>query len=407
MLLTKPTLWANPDFLKFWIASTISTFGDFFTIFALPLLVLAITNSPFDTGANMAVNTLPYLLISPFAGVLVDRKNRRAIMLVTRLLQTIFIVSIPLAYFFNVLTLWQLFVVSFIMGSLGVLFGAANTSALPSLVEKSQLIDANAKLTLSSSLAQLIAPALAGLLVTATNQPALALGVDASSFALAFLLILTIKKPFQQVRTGKSTSTVLADLQEGFRYLWQQPIIRTTAFLLLLFNVFLGGIIAELAVFGKQGLQLDDFGISLLYAGEGIGSIIASFVADKVSRGKPGHVILIMLLVVALSLMGLAVSPNLIVALAALTLMGLAATILFVNLVVLRQKIVPDNLQGRVNSTSRALAAGGTPFGALIAGALYNPLHNIQTVYLILALCAVAVALFALFTPLRHTSFAE
>lgn len=109
----------------------------------------------------------------------------------------------------------------------------------------------------------------------------------------------------------------------------------------------------------------------------------------------------------ALSIGGLALAPNLPVAAAAMAVLGAASTVLFVNLLALRQRIVPDRLQGRVNATARAVAVSGTPVGSFVSGLLVVPLGGIRPVFLALAVLALLNAAAACFTPLRGRSLAE
>lgn len=394
-------MWRNPDFVKLWAASTISVFGDFFTVFALPLLVFSRTGSALQTGLTLAAETVPYVVVSPFAGVLVDRADRRMILIVTRIAQFFLVGSVPLAAALGVLSMAQILVVAFLSGSVAVVFGAASLSALPNIVVPEQLVAANAAQQLSFSIAALAGPPLAGVVVALTGSPEWALTVDAASFLVGAALLVAIRRRMQADRDpDASPGTVLSDLREGLTYVWGHRLVRTAALLLFTFNVMLGGVLGQLVVYGRTELALADFPLSLLFAADGAGTILAAGLAARLGRGRRmGRIVLVALPTTALCILLLAVAPNLAVALGALVVFGAVQTVMFVNLISLRQRIVPDRLQGRVNATARAVAVSGTPLGALLAGVLAEP-FGVRTVFLGLAVLAMINAAAAFATPL-------
>lgn len=397
------SLWRNGDFLRLWLATTVSSLGDFFTAYALPLLIFSVTGSALQTGVSYALNILPYALISPFAGVMVDRLDRKQIMVVTRLVQGALISTIPLAQFGGWLTIWQVYVVGFVMGCFGVIFGAASLAALPNLVSKEQLVAANARQHLTLSLAQLGGPVLAGLLVAAT-EPATALVVDTLSFFLAAGLLLTISRPFQASSTGRKVQTVVADIREGFAYLWQNRLIRSTTLLIFASNILLSGTISQMVVFAKVELRLDDFAVALIFAGEGAGAVLAAPLAERVGKRWPlGWIVLAAQPVFAVSVLLFALATNVWMAALAMLLIGVAGSILLINVITLRQRVVPDYLQGRVSASARAVQTTGAPLGAFLVSLLVGPLAiNLREIYLVLAGLALLVAVAAFATPLRQ-----
>lgn len=395
-------MWRNADFVRLWAASTISVFGDFFTVFALPLLVFSTTGSALQTGLTLAAETVPYVVVSPFAGVLVDRADRRMILIVTRVAQFFLVGSIPAAAALGVLTMPQILAVAFLSGSVAVLFGAAALSAVPNIVVPEHLVAANAAQQLSFSIAALAGPPLAGVLVALTGSPEWALTVDAASFLVGAALLAAIRRRMQADRDpDASPATVMVDLREGLRYVWGHRLVRTAALLLFTFNVMLGGVLGQLVVYGRTELELADFPLSLLFAADGAGTLLAAGLAARLGRGRRmGRIVLGALPMTALCVCVLAVAPNLAVALGALVVFGAVQTVMFVNLISLRQRIVPDRLQGRVNATARAVAVSGTPLGALLAGVLAEP-FGVRAVFLGLAALAMINAAAAFATPLR------
>ena len=213
---------AAPDFLKLWSGQTISQVGSQVSALALPLAaVLVLDASAFEVALLGTVEFLPFLLFALPAGVWVDRLRRRPILIVTDLGRGLFLASIPVAYLLDALTIWQLYVVGFLVGICTVFFDVSYQSYLPSLVRKDQLVEGNSLLEVSRNAAQIGGPGMAGLLVGAITAP-YAILVDAVSFLGSAALVGAIRaeeepppvteKPsmWRELREGSSTSSVIA-----------------------------------------------------------------------------------------------------------------------------------------------------------------------------------------------------
>src|SRR6478609_6800377 len=160
------SLLRHPDFLKLWTAETVSVFGSAVTQLALPLIASTVlTVTPFEFGLLTTIELLPFILLSLPAGVCVDRLRRRPVLIIGDLGRAMAIASIPVAFAFDALTIWQLYIVGFINGCLTVFFDVAYQSYLPSIVERDQLVEGNSKLEITRSAAQILGPGLAGLLI--------------------------------------------------------------------------------------------------------------------------------------------------------------------------------------------------------------------------------------------------
>lgn len=229
-----------------------------------------------------------------------------------------------------------------------------------------------------------------------------ALAVDAVTFLLAALLIASIHRPMQAARDGRSAQGVFADIIEGFRYVWAHRLVRTIALMLFSFNVMLGGVIGQLVVYGSRVLGLDGLAVPVVRRRGRRNHCGGSDRQPNRPALAAGTIVLVVLPINVLGVVGLALAPNMAVAFVALAVLGAASTVMFVNLLALRQRIVPDRLQGRVNATARAVAVSGTPAGALLAGVLVGPLGGVRTVFLVLAGFALLNAVLAFFTPLRE-----
>jgi hypothetical protein len=182
-------LWQNRDFLFLWSAQSVSLLGSQVTALALPLAAIFVLHATtFEVAALNVVDLLPFVVFSLPAGVWVDRLRRRPLMVAADWGRAGALASIPIAYAAGALTLPHLFLVGFTTGTLTVFFDVSYQSYLPSLVEKSELGDANSKLEASRSVAQLGGPGLAGVLVGAITA-SYAIAVDAVSFVGSALFL--------------------------------------------------------------------------------------------------------------------------------------------------------------------------------------------------------------------------
>ncbi len=167
------SLLRHPDFLKLWTAETVSVFGSAVTQLALPLIAATVLKvSAFEFGLLTTIEFLPFILLSLPAGVWVDRLRRRPILIAADLGRAITIASIPVAFAFDALTIWQLYAVGFLNGCLTVFFDVAYMSYLPSIVERDQLVEGNSKLEITRSASQILGPGASGLLIGLFRAPA-------------------------------------------------------------------------------------------------------------------------------------------------------------------------------------------------------------------------------------------
>src|SRR3989442_838120 len=196
-------LWRHSDFMKLWLAQTISVFGDQFTGLAIPLIaVLMLQATPGQMGLLTAVERAPFLLIGLFAGVWVDRLPRRPILVAGDLGRAAVLLTIPLAALLGGLRMPHLYAVGLLVGVLTLFFDVAYQAFLPALVGRQQLVEGNSKLEATRSLANLAGPSVAGVVIQALSAP-IAIILDALSFVISGGLISRISgPPGGEVRSG-------------------------------------------------------------------------------------------------------------------------------------------------------------------------------------------------------------
>jgi MFS family permease len=385
----------NRDFLLLWGGQVVSTVGTRITALAYPLLVLALTGSPAQAGLVGFAQTLPFLLLFLPAGALADRWDRKRVMLVADAGRAVALASVALALATGRLTMPHLIAVAFIDGSLLVFFQLAESAALPHVVHPSQVTTAVAHNQARENAADLAGQPLGGLLFGVSHL--LPFVVDAVTYAASFVSLLFIRPAFQQ-RRDRGGTHLLAEIGEGIRWLWRQPLLRALVATIGATNLIHNALPLVLIVRAQQ-LGAPPALIGALFAFYGAGGVIGSLVAPWVQRRVPSRLVMVgSLWLWALQAALLPAMPNAL-ALGIAGGVGMLAGPVF-NVVVAgyRYALAPDHLLARTQSTARLVAWGTIPFGSLLAGQLAQRLGPAPA---LLALAGLLVAVAAVATATR------
>ncbi len=390
------------DFWKFWTGETISSFGSSITQFALPLLVFKLTGSAVSLGIGFAMFGLPHLLFGLLIGAWTDRLDRKRLMIVVDLLNALVLASVPLAAAAGVLSVWWIYAAIFLSATLGIFFEAAQFAAIPSLVERDELVAANGRIQASFSTATVLGPLAAGALLAFIPIEDL-LYVDAATFAVSAVTLSLIARPFNAPREAARTS-IRADVMEGLRYVLRHPVLRNISAMMALINFVSVTVYAQIVLFAKHRFAVSDSELGLLFAADGAGVVAMSLAAGPLrSRFSFGNVALGALMLSGLMTIALAYAPTYLLAVA-LSAMSSGFGILFnINTGSLRQSIVPNHLLGRIITIAMVLAWSANPLGATIGGYIVERTGDVQTVYAAIGAMVFGIALyFRLFSPLGH-----
>ena len=375
-----------------WSGQVVSTLGSSAASIIYPLLILAITGSPGAAGIASALRALPYLLFSLPVGALIDRWDRKRAMIVCDLLRALVVSTIPVALWFDALTLWHIYAVAFIEGSLFVFFNLAEVAALPRVVATAELPRAAALNEAAFGAAQIAGPSLGTLLFQTLGRAAPFVG-DAVSYLVSTVSLLLIKTEFSAARPA-APRTLRAEIAEGLRWLWHQPLIRSMALLTGGLNFIYAATPLMLIVLAKQ-MGASDLDIGLIFSIGGISGIVGSLIGGRIQRRFSfGQVIITVIWVQALLFPLYLVVPN-------FWLLGVVYALVYTlspvyNVVQFSYRIalIPDALQGRVNSSFRLLAFGFNPLGAALCGLLIERAGSTATV-LVFAVCYLLMAVAA------------
>lgn len=393
-------LWKNRDYLLLWSGQTVSILGSQVTQIAFPLLVLALTGSPATAGFVAAARTVPYLLFALPAGALVDRWDRKLTMILCGSGSALALASVAIAYLLGVLAIPQIVAVSFIEGAFAVIYGLAETSALPRVVPKAQLSVAVAQQQLQYSLGNIVGPPLGGALYSAS--PLLPFALDAASYATASVALTAIRTRFSGERVADGRS-LWAEVAEGVRWLWAHPLIRYMAFLTGMLN-FAGSGTTLIVIVLAKGQGASPAVTGAIFAAAGVGGVLGALIAPAVQRRLSfGRAIvgLNWAFGVTLLLFAVAVSPALLIL--ALALTSFVGPSYDTVQMTYRLAIIPDALQGRVNSAFRLVAQGLSPLGLALTGILLERVGGATTA---VTLGSILLAVAVLTTLNRHVRHA-
>lgn len=373
------SLLRHPDFLKLWTAETVSVFGSSITQLALPLIAATTLKvSPFEFGLLTTIEFLPFILFSLPAGVWVDRLRRRPIMIAADVGRAAAIASIPVAFAFDAMTIWQLYAVGFINGCLTVFFDVAYQSYLPSVVERDQLVEGNSKLEITRSGSQILGPGAAGLLIGIFKAP-FAMVLDALSYLWSAAFLLWIRRPeppvepHDEVAHGPKPS-MRREIAMGLRYVlghrWLRPIAATTGTSNFFGNV--GGAILILYLTSDRGLGPEAIGFA--FSVGSLGFLAAALFTNRLTAWLGvGRMLVLTSIGFSLSALPVAFAPDALIwwAVAVSGFMGGFCGVGWnINQVSLRQAITPPRMQGRMNATMRFIVWGTMPIGSVLGGAL-------------------------------------
>jgi MFS family permease len=363
--------------VRLWAASTVSIFGALVTRTALPLAAIIVLQAgPIEIAVLRALEFVAGLTVGLVAGAWVDRLSRRPIMIAADLGRAALLASVPVAALVHQLGMPQLYVVAFGTATLSTIFEVADRSFLPTVVEREEILPANAALTVSSAVAEFGAFGVSGFLVQLVSAP-IAVVVGAATFVWSAFYLGRIRRPEtpQAPRTG--AESVLREIRDGLGLLFGNQILRPIA----LAGASVGGLYGIFGttylLFAIGELGLSPAVIGLVTAVGGAGSLIGAAFAGRVTRKFGlGRVLIgsLALASVGNAFLPLAPAGAMLIAVGCLLAQQLVAdsavTVFEIEDVTVRQSVVPDRQLGRVNASNHVLFIAAQLAGTVLGGAI-------------------------------------
>ncbi len=398
------TLWRHPDFLRFWSGEIISLFGSQVTELALPLTAIYLLRAtPAQMGILTAAGSLP-MLLSLFVGVWVDRLPRRPIMILSNLGSAVLLSSIPLLVIGVGLHIEYLYVLTFFAGLFALWFDTAYHAFFPALVPRNALTDGNSKLEIGRSLAQIVGPGIAVLLIEILTAP-ISIAIDAASFAISGLLLSSIRARSKTPPPLKQERNLRREIREGLEVVSQNPLLRSIAAASLTLNFF-GGLHDALFLLYVIKIGLSPLYFGLYFAVSSLSGLVAALYGSRFSRrfGLGPMILLDTFLIgvswLAFPLIGLFPALAFILLTVRAVSGGFANANYNIAVTSLSQAIVHERLLGRYSATIGFFTYGLLPLGALIGGVLGAAI-GLQSTLVLAAVGSLTAFLWVFFSPLR------
>ena len=397
-------LW-HRNFRLLWLGETISGAGTAMAAAGVPLLAVTVLHSStFAVAALTAAAYLPWLVIGLPAGAWVDRLPIRPVMITCDVISALLYASLPAAAWAGVLTMGQVMVATLLAGTVNVVFATAYQVLLPELVSAGELVEGNAKLQGSASVAAIGGRSAAGLAAEAVGA-ATALLFNAASFLVSAACLLRIRTDVAPHRPdlspGERPTTVRAEVAQGLRFIARDPYLRPLTLYAAVANLGYTGSTALLVIFLVRVAGFGPAAVGLLLGTASVGGVLGAVVARRLARWLGTARVLLLVSCVAggfsllIPLAGTGPRAAFYVTGSAVASGGIAVGNIIAGS--FRQAYCPPAMLGRVTASMRFLVFGTIPLGALLAGSLATALGTRAALWVILGCYALSSAL--LVTP--------
>ncbi len=388
-------------YVIFVVGLLISRIGDSLYTFALPWIAYELTGSAVIMSSLFATGVLPIVLFGPIVGVLVDRWDRRKLMWIADLGCIVLVAFIPILHILGLLQLWHLYVVSFILAILSMLFDVATLTVIPHIAGQS-LTRANSAYQMVNQIASLAGPALAGIIIAIIGGFN-ALWINVLSFVatlIAVLLLPKMEKNKSIDKAGNLLRNIGNEMKEGFKWLINDRLNLALSLQAMVGNFGASAILGALMYYLLSTLHLSTEQSGFNYTLIGVGGLLGSIIVVPLEqRFRRGILIPILLGIGAIGLTYAIWSKSWLAP-------GIAFGIAMIcniawNTIVasVRQETVPTNMQGRVLGFSRVLTRLAMPLGALVGGVIsdFNPV----AIFILASATKMIEVIIALISPIR------
>jgi DHA3 family macrolide efflux protein-like MFS transporter len=357
------------DFLLLWQGQLVSALGDVAYEIALGFWILAVTGSTGLMGTLMAASVLPRVLLSPFAGVLVDRSDRKWLIVLMDVVRGLAVVLVGLAALAGVVQVWMVFVAGILTGAAAAFFNPAVSSVIPDIVSREGLVQANSFFSMIRAGSGIVGNTLGGILYGLVGAPLLFL-INGLSYLFSAATEVFIRVP--RIEHARRTMHFWSDMREGLGFVWSSRGLRFFLMVAGVLNFFaMVGIVLILPLF-RQEPHLGPARYGILMACFTVGMIagmsVMAAVKVPVQRRLPLFALGTVLFILAVALLPVWLYFPLMLALVAVG--GFFNAIVNVLIQSVVQLAVPRELRGKVMGLLEALSGGLTPLGMAVGGLL-------------------------------------
>jgi len=395
----------SKNYTLYFSGQLISMIGTWLQIVAQSWLVLQLTNSVFLIGLVMALSTLPTLLFTLFGGVIVDRLPKKKILLFTQFTAMILALVLGLLTIFDWITIWEICLISFLLGTVNAIDAPARQAFVSELVNKEQLSSAIALNSGVFNTARVLGPSIAGILIALIGCGG-AFIINSISY-VAVIIALKIMQ-IDHVKLVKSNNPFTA-IKEGVSYSWNHPIIRTLFIIIGIVSVFGWSYTTLLPVIAKNTFKLGAAGLGYLYAATGLGSLLSTVMVSMFYKKVPQLVFIIGGTVVfSISIFLFSYSTNVLVAALLLFFSGFGLLSFASTSNSIIQSLVKNEYRGRVMSIYVLMFIGLTPIGNFQIGLVSEHLGTsfaLRAGAVIILICSAIIYLYRKQIIEKHTQY--
>jgi MFS family permease len=356
----------HPNYRLYWTGQSVSLIGTWMQSVAQAWLVLQLTGSPIDLGIVTALQTLPVLFVSAFAGVVVDRVRKRDMLVCTQTSQMLLALVLGLLVLTHVVQIWHVYILAALLGLSNGFDMPARQSFMIEMVGRDDLMNAIALQSMQFNAARVIGPALAGLLIAALGVTG-SFFANAASFAAVIGSLLVMRTDKFYVMPPLDRLPVVESLRQGGRYIWATTAVLTVTLLVGVLGFFNSNTNVVVPLFAKDVLNVGPEGYGLLMAMMGVGAFLGALVAAFAQQPR-WTVMIIGAAAYFVFQLGFAYSRVYGLSLGLMTLSGFALILFFTTANTGVQAQVPDWLRGRVMGVYMAVNVGSAPLGQLATG---------------------------------------
>lgn len=355
------------DFRILWFGACTSSIGTWMQKLAQSWLVLQISNSPFLLGLDAFLGEIPIFLFSLVGGAVADRMDRRFLLIASQVIQMSCAFTLALLFAFDVVRVWHILCLSFVVGLAQAFGGPAYAALIPALVKADDLPNAIAMNSIQFNLARVVGPMLGGLALTELGA-AWCFALNGVSYLAVIASLLMLRVRF---RLAPGEGSILASVKAGLDFIRRQAAMLSLIGLAFSTTVLGVPVVVFLPVFARDVFRQGPDIYTLLLSLSGAGSIAGALLVAGFSENRhKGWAALAALVTLGASIAGFALSRHLVLSCALLFVAGASLMVVFAMVTSLVQLLTRDEMRGRVMSVYNVAFRGGMPIGSLVTGML-------------------------------------
>lgn len=378
-----------------------SRIGTNIYLLALPWVAYNLSGSAIILGTTFAIEMLPFVLLLPFGGVLIDRFDRKKLIIISDVIRTLLVFSIPCLYWFGVLTIPFIYIIAFLVSTLSFFVDVSLQAVIPQIVPKDILTKANARIQLIENLSRTAGPLLGGALIAIVGVYSSLMINSFAYLAMAFCIFFIGQLP--RTKENNEINKVWDEMKEGFLYLWNRWDLRVIAVVSILSNFGIALVMSTLVFYLRDILNVNATYSGIVFASIGIFGIFGSLIVEPlVKLFKRGYVLSFLPVIGGgIGAFIIAVFPSWISTAIGFGLWGGCITTMSILLNTYKQQSIENNLYGRVEACLTSVSYLSIPLAGIIGGLSIHGIGSVWT-YLIAGFSVILAGLISFLSPLRE-----